>query len=181
MRLAVGSHPRPIAPRHGRSNGKLFHGPEIRAHPGAYPVHCGQPRRSAPAKPGDERRIVQRVMAQPVRLAPGNGDERFHLTPEPRGRRGGSPMNASTLSAVFNPTELPRLSRWLMKPRSPSANSPNCRALIPSRLQYTVIRSRNVLSKETSKSPSESESIHVRRAVMAPKIEGPGFRINMFL
>ena len=90
-------------------------------------------------------------------------------------------MNASTLSAVFNPTELPFLSRWLMKPRSPSATSPKRRALIRSRLRYTMIRWRNVRSKETSKKPSESESIHVRRAVMAPKIEGPLLRINMFL
>ena len=87
MRLGFGAHRRAIAPRHGRSNGKLFRDAQIRAHPGAYPVHGGQPRRGAAAKPGDERRIVQRVVAQPMRLAPGDGDKRvrrFHLTPEPR-------------------------------------------------------------------------------------------------
>ena len=40
--------------------------------------------RAAAAKPRDEQRIVQRVVAHQMRLDPGDGDKRFHLAPKPR-------------------------------------------------------------------------------------------------
>ena len=89
-------------------------------------------------------------------------------SPRNHGPNGGSPMNASNLSAVLKRTELPRLSRRPMKPGSPTAASPNRRALRDFRCRYARTRRRNASANDTSKKRSVGASDRGCCSVMAP-------------